>query len=112
MNYDLSSFAVDTLLRDLADLHRQATTEHSHYCSAAVIGRALATLTAARAFLDRAAATDAAIERMKSALLWYAESPPRGQFVIIDDQGEFVSDMADWGERARAAIGETEGSGT
>ena len=44
------------------------------------------------------------IEVLEKALRWYADSGEPRQFKICKWDGEFLSDMASWGERARAAL--------
>lgn len=50
-----------------------------------------------------------ALAELLKALAWYADSPPRGEFTIVDDKREFISDMADWGDRAREALDKHKG---
>ena len=54
------------------------------------------------------AASEADNVRLREALAWYGESPTPGKWLIVDGSDRtFISDMADWGERARQALAAT-----
>ena len=47
----------------------------------------------------------AALRTAQDALRYYAEEPPRHTYYIVEAKdGTFLSDMADWGTRARKAL--------
>ena len=48
------------------------------------------------------------LEAVAEALKWYASEFAPNTFSIVDDKGNFISDMAGWGERARKALAELE----
>lgn len=62
-------------------------------------------LTTGGAIALRVGRLESENRKLREALRWYAEGPERNQFhMVTADDKSFLSDMADWGDRARKAL--------
>lgn len=97
----------------LMDLHQALPSERADYIRNHLFRAYITGYERAKrvdVIADLRAQLTAALEdkrRFVEALKWYADSPPPHTYYIVEAKdGTFLSDMATWGDKARAAMKE------